>query len=225
MTGAAVKIAIVLAVCVLAVSQATAAPKKGDPATGPSNAMQGFSQNRDQPVHIEATRLEVRDKDKVATFIGNVQVIQGDTEMRCRTLTVFYEQDAEAKPGASVQAANPGPGGEQRIKRLEARGNVVVTQNDQVATGESALFDMQANTVTMSGKVVVTQGQNVLRGDRLVVDMSTGLSRVESGESGQGRVQGLFLPGNATSPPGVPGTKPNAGAPPAAPMRSPQRIY
>ena len=218
------KTAMVLALCVLAVSPVAAAPKKAEPAAGPPNAMQGFSQNHDQPVHIEATRLEVRDKDKVATFIGNVQVIQGDTEMRCRTLTVFYEQDPEAKPGASVQAATPGPGGAQRIKKLEARGNVVVTQNDQVATGETALFDMQANTVTMIGKVVVTQGQSVLRGDRLVVDITTGLSRVESGENGQGRVQGLFLPGSATTGPGAPAVKPNSG-PPAVPVRSPQRIY
>jgi LptA/(LptD N-terminal domain) LPS transport protein len=37
----------------------------------------GFSQNRDQPVHIEAATLEVRDKDKTATFSGNVRVTQG----------------------------------------------------------------------------------------------------------------------------------------------------
>ena len=35
---------------------------------GPPNALQGFSQNRDQPVHIEAATLEVRDKQKQATF-------------------------------------------------------------------------------------------------------------------------------------------------------------
>jgi lipopolysaccharide export system protein LptA len=210
----------------LTLAPALAAPKKAD-ADGPPNAMQGFSQNRDQPVHIEATRLEVRDKDKVATFIGNVQVIQGDTEMRCKTLTVFYEQDPD-KPGAAVRTATPGPGGEQRIKRLEAKGGVVVTQNDQVATGETALFDMHSNTVTMLGKVVVTQGQNVLRGDRLVVDMTTGLSRVESGDKGEGRVQGLFLPGSATGFPGGP-PKANTGSapPPAAAPRAPapQRIY
>ena len=42
----------------------------------------------------------------------------------------------------------------------------------------------------------MTQGQNVLRGDKLVVDLTSGVSRVESGKSGQGRVQGLFLPGS-----------------------------
>ena len=50
----------------------------------------GFSQNRDQPVHIEAATLEVRDKDKTATFSGNVRVTQGDTGLRCKLLPVFY---------------------------------------------------------------------------------------------------------------------------------------
>ena len=167
---------------------------------GPPNALQGFSQNRDQPVHIEAATLEVRDKDKVATFSGNVKVTQGDTGMRCKSLVVFYEHgDEDGDRGAkTLQAATPGPGGQQKIKRLEARGGVVVTQKDQTATGELGIFDMKTNTVTLTGNVMMTQSQNVLRGDRLVVDLTSGVSRVESGKNGQGRVQGLFQPGGAT---------------------------
>ena len=181
-------------------------------ASGPPNPVQGFSQNRGQPVHIESTRLEVRDKDKMATFIGNVKVNQGDTELRCKTLVVFYEADGPNAPkDQNFRAEVPGTGGEQRIKKLEARGSVVVTQNDQIATGDTALFDMKTNTVTMVGNVVVTQGQSVLRGDRLVVDMTTGFSRVESGKNGQGRVQGLFLPGG--SGPGLPALPGNPAGP------------
>jgi lipopolysaccharide export system protein LptA len=168
------------------------------PSKGPPNALQGFSQNRNQPVHIEASTLEVRDKDKVATFSGNVKVTQGDTGLRCKSLVVFYEQDGEgADKSKSVAVADPGPGGQQRIKKLEARGGVVVTQKEQTATGDLGLFDMQNNTVTLTGNVVMTQGQNVLRGDKLVVDLTNGVSRVESGKNGQGRVQGLFQPGSA----------------------------
>jgi len=192
------------------------APLHAQPSKGPPNALQGFSQNRDQPVHIEATTLEVRDKDKVATFSGDVHVTQGDTNLRCKALVVFYEQeDAAADKGKSLKAASPGPGGQQRIKRLEARGGVVVTQKEQTATGETGVFDMKTNTVTLNGKVVMTQGQNVLRGDRLVVDLTSGVSRVESGKNGQGRVEGLFLPGNA-----VPNLTPGSGGGPA-PARQP----
>jgi lipopolysaccharide export system protein LptA len=173
------------------------APLCAQPSKGPPNALQGFSQNRDQPVHIEATTLEVRDKDKMATFSGDVRVKQGDTTMRCKSLLVFYEQEDEpGAKGKAMQAASPGPGGQQKIKRLEARGGVIVTQKDQTATGENGIFEMKSNTVTLVGSVVMTQGQNVLRGERLIVDLTSGVSRVESGKNGQGRVEGLFLPGS-----------------------------
>src|SRR4051812_30907063 len=172
--------------------------------TGVPNAMQGFSQNRDQPIQIEAASLEMRDKKKEATFSGNVKVVQGDTTMTSKTLVVFYEQaatqpapapaqsakGAKAAPSAPMQSTTPGPGGSSSIRRLEAKGSVVVTQKDQVVTGETAIFDTKANLITMTGGVVLTQCKNVLKGDRLLVDMTTGVSRVEV--DGSGRVQGLF---------------------------------
>ena len=66
-----------------------------------------------------------------------------------------------------------------------------MTQKEQTATGETGLFDMRANTVTLVGNVVVSQGRNVMRGNRLVVDLATGVSRVEGGRS-SGRVEMLI---------------------------------
>jgi lipopolysaccharide export system protein LptA len=202
---------------------------------GVPNAMQGFSQNRDQPIQIDAATLEMRDKKKEATFSGNVKVVQGDTTMTSKTLVVFYESggDKPAQPAAPtaaakgaktapIQSATPGPGGASSIKRLEARGNVVVTQKDQVVTGDTAVFDTKTNLITMlggSGQVVLTQCQNVLRGDRLLVDMTTGVSRVES-ESG--RVQGLFIQSKEGSS-GKCGTPATPGSGPAAPSLVPAK--
>jgi lipopolysaccharide export system protein LptA len=171
-----------------AVTLMSAAMAAAQTATGVPNALQGFQQNRTEPVRIEAGSLEVRDKDKYATFSGNVKVVQGDTTMRCKSLVVFYEK--EGAPG-DLKAASPGPGGRQQISRMEARGGVVVVQKDQTATGDTGLFDVRANTVTLVGNVVVSQGRNVLRGSRLVVDMATGVSRVEGGRS-SGRVEMLI---------------------------------
>src|SRR3954454_20966176 len=185
---------------------------------GVPNAMQGFSQNRDQPIQIEAASLEMRDKKKEETFAGNVKVVQGDTTMTSKSLVVFYDQNnppappagSKAAKSAPIQSATPGPGGSSSIRRLEARGGVVVTQKDQVVTGEIAIFDTKANQVTMQGGVVLTQGQNILRGDRLVVDMTSGVSRVESET---GRVQGLFQSSGGSGVPTLPGMP---GSPPAA---------
>jgi lipopolysaccharide export system protein LptA len=176
------------------------------------NAMQGFSQNRDQPIQIEAASLEMRDKKKEAIFSGNVKVVQGDTTMTSKSLVVFYDQSTapSGNPTAKVvpiKSATPGPGGSSSIRRLEARGGVVVTQKDQVVTGETAIFDTRTNRITMLGGVVLIKCKNVLRGDRLVVDMTTGVSRIESDN---GKVQGLFPQGDgcdsgAATPFAVPG--------------------
>ena len=141
--------------------------------SGVPNAMQGFSQNRDQPIQIEAASLEMRDKKKEATFAGNVKVVQGDTTMTSKSLVVFYDSGRRRRPRrrpprrrdrnpGRCSPRRPGPGGSSSIRRLEAKGSVVVTQKDQVVTGETAIFDTRANLITMVGGVVLTQCKNVL---------------------------------------------------------------
>jgi lipopolysaccharide export system protein LptA len=207
-------------------SQPAHATQPAAGAQGVANPLQGFSQNSNEPIKIESTSLEVRDKDHLATFIGNVHVTQGDTTMKCKTLVVFYDQSAG--PAAAPKTAQAGSSNQQ-IKRLEAKGGVVITQKDQTATGDTGVFDMKTNTATLTGNVVVTQGQNVIRGEKLVVDMTTGISRVEAGKSSKGRVESLIIP-NGPPPGGQPGSAPGApndaraggsgkDAKPSAPLR------
>jgi lipopolysaccharide export system protein LptA len=135
----------------------------------------------------------VRDKDKVATFSGNVHVTQGDTEMHSKVLVVFYVDPNKPGPASAttMKSAQPGaPAGssdQQQIRRIEASGDVRVTQKDQTAVGDTGTFDMQSNTVTLNGNVIVTHGKDVVRGQRLMVDLGTGVSRMDGG-----RVDALF---------------------------------
>src|SRR3954454_19165204 len=75
--------------------------------SGVPNAMQGFSQNRDQAIQIEAAQLEMREKKKEETFSGNVKVIQGDTTMTPKTLLVFYDSNSAppTPPPANTKVA------------------------------------------------------------------------------------------------------------------------
>src|SRR5438128_2421168 len=114
----------------LCVVPATVAVAQKNPAPqGLPNALQGFSQNRDQPVRIQSDGLVVRDKDKMATFTGNVHVTQGDTEMRSKVLVVFYVDNSKpgAAPATTMKTAQPGSE-QQQIRRIEATGGVLVTQ-------------------------------------------------------------------------------------------------
>jgi lipopolysaccharide export system protein LptA len=198
-----------LAAALAAMALSGAAAQNGSGSAVP-NPLQGFTQNRGEPIEIQAAKLEVRDKQRIATFTGNVKVVQGDTTMRCKSLVVFYEPEGSQ---SGVKAATPGPGGSQQISKLEARGGVIVTQLDNTATGETALFDVRSNTVTLIGNVVVTQGPNIVRGERLVVDMTTGVSRVDAGKS-LGPVRMLIHQNpQQQTPNGQAATPPPAGPP------------
>jgi lipopolysaccharide export system protein LptA len=218
------------AVMVALLASGLAVAQAPRPAAGPpvQSLLQG-GQDKDQPVQIEAASLEVRDKNKMATFSGDVQVVQGDTTMKCQKLVVFYGQEVGiaqketgqgGAPAPDTKPALAGPKGAQNIRRIEARGGVTVITKDQNASGDLGVYDLIAKTITLTGNVVVSQGQNVIHGERVVVDTVTGNARVESNKQGGGgtpsRVRALIQPsqgqsggGNVmTIGPGGPG-KPN----------------
>jgi lipopolysaccharide export system protein LptA len=198
---------VILVAALVAVGAPAFAQTPRPAASSPFQSL-GQGQNQQQPVQIEAATLEVHDKTKTATFSGNVQVVQGDTTMKCQSLVVFYGPESGGNPNtASVAvAAKPAAGmpqGSQSIRRIEARGGVTVLTKDQNVSGDLGVYDLKSKTITLSGNVVVSQGQNVIHGERVVVDTVTGSARVESGSSvggpggaaGQGRVRALIQPG------------------------------
>ena len=209
----------------LCAASAMAQSGRGAPAS-PSTPFQGFQQNNKEPIRIESLSLEVRDKERIATFIDNVKLVQGDTTLECRRLVVFYDEEptpAAAKgkaPPKSGLMSPPADGGQQQIRRLEAKGGVVVTQKDQIATGDNGVYEMKTNSIVLTGNVVMTRGHDVVKGDKLYVDMTTGLYRVESSAAGGqgGTVRALFNPGARDAKPVAPGP---AATPATAPLPPP----
>jgi lipopolysaccharide export system protein LptA len=162
------------------------------PRPGPPQPVQSIISggNQDQPVQIDAAALEVRDKKKTATFSGDVQVVQGDTTMKCQTLVVYYGKEvglAASAPGGTAKSdSNPAPTNAQNIRRIEASGGVTVVTKDQNASGDLGVYDLIEKTITLTGNVVVSQGPNVIHGERVVVNTLTGNARVEASNQGGG---------------------------------------
>ncbi|MET0598263.1 MAG: LptA/OstA family protein [Mesorhizobium sp.] len=155
---------------------------------GPASAqtsqgrLQGLKLSGDQPIQIESDKLEVREKDSMAIFSGNVTVVQGPTLLKAGKMTVYYAKDGGGS--ATTGSAN--------IDRLEVDGKVFVKSETQTATGDRGTFDMKTEILTLSGKeVVLSEGGNVLTGCELKVDMKSGLA--ELGACG-GRVKTLLTP-------------------------------
>jgi lipopolysaccharide export system protein LptA len=203
LAGAAAMLACAVAVAAQPAAKQT--PPQTQPNQQPSGAMQGLSANRDQPVRITANTLEVRDKQHQATFTGEVKLVQGDATVTCRTLVVFYEDNpitSAKKGGAADPQPQKGPNAPNaqntQIKRAEAKGDVLITQKDQSASGDNGVYDAKANTMTLVGNVVVTQGATVMRGERMTINLETGITKVDKGPGGQ--IEFMTTPGAKDGP-------------------------
>ncbi|KAA0968544.1 OstA family protein [Aureimonas fodinaquatilis] len=158
----------------------------------------GLQVQGDQPITIESNQLDVDDANSIATFSGDVEVVQGETMMRAAKLIVHYVR--KAQDGAQAVATSNMPGNSSDIDRLEAEGDVYVKSTDQVATANRADFDMKTQIVVMSGDVVLTQGPNVATGCRLTIHMETSVAQLQSRDCGGaaapagGRVRMLLSP-------------------------------
>lgn len=143
-------------------------PPKKDPAAAAAALAKGPAPGAfaasDMPVDITAQRLDIRDQQKTATFVGNVVAIQGDSAITTPELEVHYVGSAAsslgAKPAPAPQAAQaaatPGAG---KVNKILAKGPVVMTRGatDRV-TCEHAEFDTAASTAVLAGNVLMTAG-------------------------------------------------------------------
>lgn len=150
------------------------------------------------PIKIDADRLDVFDKENKAVFAGNVVAVQSDSTIRCSSLTVHYKRDKDKDPGKATEADAEKPKDANAlagngIRKVECAGPVTVSQKDQVATGDNAVFDQEAKRIILTGNVVLSQCQNVTRGSRLVYDMATGRANMDPVAGG--RVSAMFVPG------------------------------
>jgi lipopolysaccharide export system protein LptA len=153
-------------------------------------AFSGMGSESRDPIRIDADRLDVFDRENRAVYAGNVVAVQGDTTLRCSELTIFFERGAGGA-GETTEAAASDEG--DSINRIECAGPVTILSQDQVATGDRAVYDRQGGQMVMTGNVALSQGQNVTRGERLIYDIDRGVANIEAGASQ--RVRGLFVPG------------------------------
>jgi lipopolysaccharide export system protein LptA len=110
----------------------------------------GFELNKKEPIYITSDWMEVDQKKNTITYKGRVVTIQSEMTMRSERLTAVY--DPEMK----------------QIKQIIAEGKVNAVQGNRMATGDKAVFDEQAKTVTLTGNPVMRQGNSQVTGSRII---------------------------------------------------------
>lgn len=161
-----------------------------------------------EPIKIDADKLEMRDKDGMAIFTGNVSVVQGDALLKSGKMIVYYNKDAQKQGGDAAAAPAGGAAGlsSSGIDHLEISGKVYLKSGVQVATGDDGTYDGKSQVMVLRGqKVVLTDGDNVATGCKLTAHMDTGKAFLESckGQT-KGRVSIIMAPNDQKQGGGAP---------------------
>jgi lipopolysaccharide export system protein LptA len=150
---------------------------------------------------------------------------------RGNALAVRQGPDAKSIRGDVLTAEVTKPANQpSKISKVDAQGHVLLVSADQIARGDSGVYNLDSGIATLTGHVTLTRGENELRGQYAVVDTNTNVARLLAAPpsaqmtGARPRVEGLLIPRqqdeqqlHGTTPGGTPpaGKSPPAGAVPS----------
>jgi lipopolysaccharide export system protein LptA len=128
-----------------------------------------------KPVDIQSQQFELDEKRHRAIFRGNA-VLQREVNalrftLRAQELSVRYQPaDAEAGPGTGHFPDDI------ELVDIAASGDVSFSASRETyeVKAKSVIFNIQADTITLSGDVVVAKDRNVIKGEHLVIGLTDG---------------------------------------------------
>ena len=127
----------------------------------------------DKPVDYAADRIEVQDKAKRVLLSGNVDIRQQDLHMKAARTIVAYANEG-------------GDNGDIKIQRIDATGNVEITQGEDRVWGDLATYDFGRRVITVVGHVRLQNARGNGSGERLVIDLDRHVANFVGASSGQG---------------------------------------
>lgn len=121
----------------------------------------GLDVDAKSPVEIAADSLSVDQDTGVATFAGNVEIIQGTLSVKAGSVEVVYSEES----------------GE--ISRLLATDGVTLVTSEESAEAASAVYDLASGILELRGNVILVQGRNSITTESLRVDLTAGTAVAE----------------------------------------------
>jgi len=78
------------------------------------------------------------------------------------------------------------------LEKIEAKGNVIVTQKEKIATGEEAVYFQDSGQIVMTGNATLRDGKNIIKGDKVTVFVNEDRGIVEADQ--KKRVKAIIYP-------------------------------
>jgi lipopolysaccharide export system protein LptA len=149
---------------------------------------------------------------------GDAIAMREGKRMRGDVLTAAVEKGDKGDKGEKGEKGDKAEKGDKgqseaaHISRIDAQGNVLVSSLEQIARGDTGIYNVDTGIATLIGNVTITKGETELKGRYGVVDLNNNVSQLLSspppelakGASRPQRVSGLLVPKPkpAKTPPG-----------------------
>ena len=145
--------------------------------------------NSKEKIKITADTLEANNKERRFLFKGRVKVVQGETVIDSDELFIRYRADEEA---SQLQT----PTGNNKIERIEARGNVVILFDGRTAKSDKAVYLGDEEILQLIGEnSTVIDGPNKITGSKITLYRSEDRIKVEgSPNNPKQRVTAIIFP-------------------------------
>ena len=122
------------------------------------------SVSKNKEIEITATSMEWKKEESIAIATGDAKAIQGTTVLYANKIIVFFDKEKDFNS----------------IKKLDASGNVKFIRENQIATGNNAVYFVENEKIFIKGNVTLQREDSIMLGDELSIDLKTSSSKLTS---------------------------------------------
>jgi len=142
--------------------------------------------SKNKKIHVASEKMFADNEALNVEFIGNVIATRGDEVITTDSLKIFYKKSLGGDKKIGV--------GEEAIKKIIAKGNVIIRFDDKIAVTEQAEYTAESGVLVLTGpNSKVTSGNSFVCGNKITVYRVDDRMTVEG--NGEKRVEAVFYSG------------------------------
>ena len=124
-------------------------------------------------IEITANSMEWKKEANIAIATGNAKAVRGNSILSAKKIIVFFNKKNDT----------------DAISRLDASGDVKFIRENQIATGDNAIYYVENDKINLKGDVSLQREDSIMLGDELTIDLKTSSSKLTSKNNERVRVK------------------------------------
>lgn len=146
---------------------------------------------KNEPIEITSDHMEAFNEKKMVVFSGNASAKQGDIVLKSDQLFLYYKNKSGKKDKIGTKEIETSGD----LDKIKAKGNVVITQKERLATSDEASFNQESGQIIMTGNAFLREGKNTITGCKIIIYTNEERGSVVPCTSGKNeRVKAVIYP-------------------------------